>query len=178
MRNIPGILLILMIAMTATLLLLLSLGSNPPPAGAFCLSDYCSLDTIDNLIRSQLPQQQGRWNNIRIYYSGYREGNLNQIARLQDIKDPLYINCHFIICNGFGGRNGEIIPTYKWQKQWSANVKLPNSTWQTIEICVITNPLTSRPTDLQTRRTEGLVEQLCWEFDIPNTSIYYPPGWN
>jgi len=153
----------------------MALGNHPPSAGPFCLASYYRLDDIEETIRSQAPQTSGRWNRIEVYYSGTRAGNIEQLTSLMGLSSPEDINCHFCVCNGRGGSDGQVQTTEKWQKQWSI---IPGRTWygsgQTIRICVITD---SRPTDCQVKRTEALVERLCRKFDIVPRSIYYPSNW-
>jgi hypothetical protein len=93
------------------------------------------------------------------------------------------INCHFIICNGHVGRDGQIQPTGIWQEQSPASRQSRNhmrpaaKNRHTIYICIITNSRTSRPTGFQIKRTEALVEELCREFNIRSESILYPDNW-
>jgi len=165
----------LLISMTAGAIALMTLGNNPPSAGAFCLSRYYCLDPVEEAISSQVAQSPGRWKRIEIYYSGTKAGNIEQLASLSGLASPEDINCHFCLCNGLGGDDGQIQPTEKWQRQWSI---IPNQTWygssQTIRICVIADERTCRPTDFQLKRTEALVEELCRRFDIKAQSICYP----
>ena len=168
----------LLISMTAGAIVLMALGNNPPMAGPFCLSSYYHLNPVKEAIVSRAAQFPDRWNRIEIYYSGTRAGNLEQLASLDGLASPDDINCHFCICNGLGGDDGRIQPTEKWQRQWSV---IPGRTWygsgQTIRVCVIAGGETTRPTDLQRKRTEALVEGLCRKFNIQPEYIYYPNDW-
>ena len=165
----------LLVSMTAGAIVLMALGNNPPSAGPFCLSSYYRLDPVDKAIFSRAAQYPGRWNCIEIYYSGTKAGNIKQLAALNGLTSPVDINCHFVICNGLGGDDGQIQLTEKWQRQWSI---IPGRTWygsgQTIRICVIADDKTARPTNLQVKRIETLVEALCRRFDIRPEYIYYP----
>ena len=168
----------LLISMTAGAVVLMALGNNPPSAGPFCLASYYRLDPVEKAIRSQAAQSPSRWNSIEIYYSGTKAGNIEQLASLMGLASPEDINCHFCLCNGLGGSDGQIQPTEKWQRQWSI---IPGRTWygnrQTIRICIIADGETARPTDFQIKRTEELVEQLQRKFDIQPDAIYYPSDW-
>jgi hypothetical protein len=168
----------LLISMTTGAIVLMVLGNNLPSAGAFCLSRYYHLDPVEEAIFSQIAQPPGRWNRIEVYYSGTKAGNIEQLVSLSGLACPEDINCHFIICNGLGGDDGQIQPTEKWQRQWST---IPGRTWhgseQTIRICVIADGKNTRPTDFQIKRLEVLVEQLQRKFDIQPDSIYYPSDW-
>lgn len=168
----------LLVSMTAGAIVLMALGNNPPSAGPFNLSSYYHLGPVEKAIRSQTIQSPGRWNRIEVYYSGTRGGNIEQLAALAGLASPEDINCHFCLCNGLGGSDGQIQTTEKWQRQWSI---LPGGTWygssQTVRICVIADGKTCYPTNLQIKRTEALVEGLCRKFDIQPESVYYPGNW-
>ena len=168
----------LLVSMTTGAMVLMALGNNPPSAGAFCLSRYYRLDPVEKAIRSRAAQSPGRWNCIEIYYSGAKAGNIEQLASLSGLANTEDINCHFVICNGLGGDNGQIQTTEKWQRQWSS---IPGRTWygsgQTIRICLIADGKTAHPTDFQIKSIEALVEALYRKFSIQPQSIYYPGDW-
>jgi len=176
--RVAKVLAVLLISMTTGAIVLMVLGNDPPSAGPFCLSSYYRLDPIEKAISSRSAQSPDRWNCIEIYYSGTKAGNIEQLASLNGLASPEDIDCHFVICNDLGGRDGQIQLTEKWQRQWSI---VPGRTWygsgQTIRICLIADDRTTRPTELQIKRTEALVEGLCRRFDIQHEYIYYPSGW-
>lgn len=165
----------LLISMTIGAIVLMALGDNPPQAGPFCLSAYYRLNPVEKAILSQAPQSPSRWNAIEIYYSGTKHGNIERLAALKALESTDDLNCHFCLCNGIGGADGQIQSTLKWQKQWSL---VPGRTWygtgQTIRICVIADGKKSPPTDCQIKRLEALVEGLSRKFDIQPQRIYYP----
>jgi len=170
----------LLVSMTAGTVLLMALGDNPPTAGLFSLSKYVlnHLGSVEEAVRSRTPQSPGRWSRIEIYYSGTKAGNIEQLASLSGLAGAEDINCHFVICNGLGGSDGQIQPTEKWQRQWSI---IPGRTWygsgQTIRICVIADCKTAQPTHSQKQRTQVLVEELRRRFGIQSESVYYPGDW-
>lgn len=170
----------LLVSMTAGTVVLMVLGDNPPSAGLFSLSKYVlnNLDPVGEVIRPGPFQSPGRWGRIEVYYSGTKAGNIEQLASLGGLAGAEDINCHFVICNGLGGGDGQIQPTEKWQRQWSI---IPGRTWygsgQTIRICVIADGKTAQPTDSQKQRTQLLVEELRRGFGIQRESVYYPTNW-
>ena len=176
--RVARVLAVLLISMTAGAIVLMALGSNPPSAGPFCLSIYYRLDPVENAVVSRSCQSPDRWSCIEIYYSGTKAGNIEQLVSLNGLASPEDINCHFVICNGLGGGDGQIQPTEKWQRQWSS---IPGRTWygngQTIRICIVADGKKADPTDLQIKRTEALVEQMCRSFDIRPQNVYYPSDW-
>ena len=176
--RVAKVLAVLLVSMTTGAIVLMALGHNPPSAGPFSLWTYYRLDPIRKAIVSRAAQSPGRWNRIEIYYSGTKAGNIEQLASLSGLLTPEDINCHFCLCNGLGGGDGQIQPTEKWQKQWSI---IPGRTWygssQTIRICVIADGQTTAPTDCQIKRLQALADGLCKKFRIPPESVYYPSDW-
>jgi hypothetical protein len=200
------VLVVLGISITLGAIILNALGHNPPSAGAFCLSSYYRLGRVEESILSRAAQSPGRWNRVEIYYSGTESDNIEQLDSLSNTAGPEYIKCHFVICDGRIGRNGQIQPTEKWQRQSSVNVaenwdfkpvsesassdlskydrptnlcKTPtHHNENTIYICVIADGKTSPPTDSQIKRTEALVEGLCRKFKIQPEAIHYPDDWH
>ena len=168
----------LLLSMTAGTIVLMTIRKEPPSAGPFCLASYYRLDHVEKAITSQAAQAPNRWNCIEIYYSDTKAGNIEQLASLNGLARPEDINCHFVICNGLGGNNGQIQSTEKWQRQWSI---IPGKTWygtgQTIRICIIADGKSSSPTDFQTKRAEALTEALRRKFNIYPENIYYPGDW-
>jgi len=169
----------LLISVTIGAIVLMVLGNNPPPAGAFCLSEYYSLRPIEEVVFSRAAQLPDHWGRIEIYYSGTKAGNIEQLASLRGLANPEDVNCHFVVCNGLGGDDGQIQSTERWQRQWSI---IPDQSWygseRTIRICVIADEQTSCPTNFQINRTEALTEQLSEKFNIhPKDNIEYPSGW-
>ena len=172
------VLAILLASMTIGAIILMTLGHNPPSAGPFSLWSYYCLNPVKEAISSRAAQFPNRWNHIDIFYSGTESGNLNSLIELNGITDYADINCHFCLYNGFGGVDGQIESTDRWQNQRSS---IPGDNWygsdQTIRICIIADGISSRPTDCQIKRMQVLVEGLCKKFHIQSDSIYYPSDW-
>jgi len=168
----------LLVSMTTGAVVLMALGNNPPSAGAFCLSSYYSLGPVKEALPSRACQSPDRWNRIEIYYSGTGAGNIEYLASLQGLATPEDLNYHYVICNGFGGLDGQVQPTERWQKQSSS---IPDRSWHgglaTIRICVIADGKNAHPTNCQVKRTEALIEGLCRAFNVRPQSIYYPGNW-
>jgi len=176
--RVARVLAVLLVSMTTGTMVLMALGNNPPSEGPFCLASYYRLDPVEKAIVSRTCQSPGRWNRIEIYYSGTKAGNVEQLASLNGLPSPEDLNCHFVICNGLGGNDGQIEPTERWQRQWSI---APGRTWygsgQTVRICVVADAKTVWLTDCQIKRTDALVEGLCRKYNIRPNSVYYPSDW-
>jgi len=164
----------LLASMTIGAIVLMALGHNPPSAGPFSLWTYYRLDPVKKAISSQVAQSADNWNNIQIYYSNSAAGNIEQLASLNGLANSDDINCHFCVYNGFGGSDGQIQTTKKWQRQSSATSA---SSDKTIRICIIADGKTKHPTDCQLKRIQVLVDALCKKFHIQFRSIDYPSEW-
>jgi hypothetical protein len=172
------VLAMLLASMTIGAIVLMTMGHNPPSAGAFSLWSYIRLDPVREMIYSKETQSPGRWSWIEIYYSGTKSGNINELASLSGLSDSKNINCHFCIYNGAGGNDGQIQATEKWQKQQSApGSNKWNGSEQAIRICIVSDGRATRPTDCQIKRTQVLVTELCKNFNIKQASIFYPNDW-
>ena len=176
--RVTKVLVVLLVSMTTGAVVLMALGNHPPSAGPFCLSTYYRLDPIQQAISSRVTQAPGRWESIEIYYSGTKAGNIEQIASLSGLANSDDINCHFVVCNGLGGSDGQIQTTEKWQKQWSV---IPDHTWygsgRTIRVCLVADGRGVRLSGSQIQRAEALVEALSIKFNVPATKIFYPTNW-
>ncbi len=176
--RVTRVLMMLLVSMTTGAVVLMALGNHPPSAGPFCLSTYYRLDPIQQAIDSRVTQAPGRWESVEIYFSGTKAGNVAQLASLSGLTNSDDINCHFVICNGLGGSDGQIQTTEKWQKQWSV---IPDHTWygssRTIRVCLVADGRSVRPTNAQIKRTEALIESLAMKFNVPATKIFYPTNW-
>jgi len=176
--RVTRVLVVLLVSMTTGAVVLMALGNHPPSAGPFCLSTYYRLDPIQQTINSRVTQAPGRWESIEVYYSGTKAGNIDQIASLSGIANSDDINCHFVVCNGLGGSDGQIQTTEKWQKQWSV---IPDHTWygssRTIRVCLVADGKGVRSSGSQIKRAESLVEALSMKFNVPATKIFYPSNW-
>ena len=169
------VLLVLLISMTSGAIVLMALGGNAPSAGAFCLSSYYQLKSAQAAVTSRTQESPDRWSRIEVFYSNTKGGDIGWLAARSGLADAKELNCHFVICNGFGGNDGDILKTEKWQTQDSV-VPLQNwySASKTIRICVVADGKNSKPTDCQIKRVDTLVHLLIREFNITTDNILYP----
>jgi hypothetical protein len=176
--RVAKVLVSLLLAMTAGAVVLMALGNHAPSAGPFCLSSYYRLSPVQKATTSRAAQLPQRWNSIEIFYSETTGGNVEQLASLAGLQNPDDLNCHFVICSGIGADDGDILPTEKWQRQWST---VQDQNWfgsgQTIRICVVAQTKSLATTDYQVKRTELLTEHLYRKFAVAPENIYYPANW-
>jgi hypothetical protein len=176
---------VLLVSMAFGAILLRSLGYHPPSAGAFCLSNYHRLMPVKAIILCRTTQSAGRWQRIHIYRTpeGTEKrtpsGSNREIERhrsLSALTSRIEAPCHFIVCNGRIGGDGQIVATEEWTRQEPAN-HLPCQDEGTVFICVVTDGPSGRPTNYQMKRTEALVVELCRRLGIHSKSVHYPDDW-
>lgn len=167
------------VAICATVLL--ALGKNPPSAGAFCLEDYYRLEPVEKSVPSTIPQISNRWNSIRIFYKKITKPDKAFIKDISRIR-PYDLQCHFYICKGYYGANGQIVSTEQWNEQLSIKSRSISgneglrihSDEKTIYICLLTDNGKRYPSDYQAKRLEALVGMLCKNFEIRPGSVRFP----
>jgi len=168
-------LLMLLVSMTGGAMVLMALGNNPPSAGAFCLSSYYKLASADQAVTSRVAQAVGRWRRIEICYSGTLGGNIEWLAYLRGLTHPQDLECHFVICNGRGGEDGQILTTERWDNQQSiASSQNGGEADETVRVCIVSDGRSTYPTDCQIKRVQALVDTLSKRCGIRPESVYYP----
>lgn len=173
------VLVLLVVSMIAGAVILGALGYHPPTAGAFCLSDYHRLMPVETIVLCRTIQSPECWNRIEIY----RTSEIEELDSLKPVVRNIDTNCHFVLCNGRIGGDGQILPTEKWKQQVSVHrpsyndIQSDRKDERTIFICVITNGPKDRSTHYQMMRTEILVLELCRKFGIRPNFVHYPKNW-
>jgi hypothetical protein len=168
------VLLVLLISMTSGAIILMALGNNAPSSGAFCLSSYYQLKSAEEAVASCTQRSPDRWSRVEVFYSQTKGGDINWLAARSGLSDAKDLNCHFVICNGLGGHDGDILHTEKWVTQTSV---VPLQNWhsvpETIRICLVADGKNSLPTDCQLKRVDTLVRSLTREFGITPNNVRY-----
>ncbi len=171
----------LLVSMTAGAIVLMALSGKPPTAGPFSLSTYIglgNLDPIEKVLRSHVRQDSQRWDSIEVYYSGGQSEYIEKLFCKSGLSGDEGLNCHFVVANGRGGINGQILPTRRWQEQLSAAPD--RNRWggnKTIRICVVADGKSERATEYQVLRVEALIGKLYERFAISPRSIHCPENW-
>ena len=167
----------LLASMTIGAIVLMALGHNPPAAGAWSLSRSLRSDSIELAVNSIALQLPARWDRVEVCYSGTDSGNIDQLAKLSRLRNPKDLNCHFVVCNGDGGYDGQVQTTEKWLRQFAIT---PSDGWlgtsSTIRICVVSDGAKIQPTDIQKLKVQSLLAELSGRFRI-NAPPTYPRNW-
>jgi hypothetical protein len=167
-----------------------AMSHNPLSASAFCLSEYNDLAPVEESLGGEALEYPQHWNQIEIRYGShtdFQSGPTNgsgifpaRSGSSVNTSECDGIDCHFIICDGHIGDDGQIQSTASWLSQFVSDYdvedppELSDGTGQTICICIATSREGSAPSDLQMRRAEALVEELCRRFRIEPEAIRYP----
>ena len=181
---------ILFVSMLIGAAILNAMSHSPLSASAFCLSQYYDLAPVEEALGHGAVRFPQRWNQIEIRYGNhgdFQTGTTHGSGKVPAQPGPSEsttqcedADCHFIICDGYIGGDGQIRSTENWLSQFAANrniqdrPELPEDTGQTICICIATSDELTAPSDFQIRRTEALVEELCRRFRIEPEAIRYP----
>ena len=168
----------LIVSMTIGAVVLMALDKGAMQGGAFSLSIYLDNDSVDKVALGGLTPDRDEWHRIEVYYSGTTSGNARELAILNGLTSGPDLNAHFVICNGRGGKEGEIERTGRWQFQRPC---LSDGKWRgtvdTIRICVVTDGVRQMPTECQMARTDELVKMLRKQFAISRSTVIWPANW-
>ena len=145
----------LIASMTAGAFVLMSLENNALNAGAFSLSSYVKLKSVEKVAQPLSTNQN--WQKVEVSYT----------------TDPkINADAHFLICDETSGLDGQIVTTKTWQNP-NASAKKQD----TIKVCVVTDSINATPTDIQIQRAAALVNELSKICSIANSKINYPANW-
>lgn len=159
----------LVASMTIGAIVLMALDNQKISAPAFSLSSFHKLENIDHIINTDINAKNPVFDEINITYSHTIGGNIDNIALAMGNTNPENADFHFLIGNGDGAPDGQILTTKRW-----ANQRLCSDNSNTIKIIIVSDGLNVRPTDTQVKRLISLIKSISRKFDIHSKSITYP----
>jgi len=116
---------------------------------------------------------QRKWDSIVIHHSATPSGNIMQIDRMHRARGWEGIGYDFVICNGNGGKDGEIQVTYRWtQQKRGAHAGINHYNKHGIGICLIGNFENNAPSKKQTESLRQLVRFLMEYCQISGYRIF------
>jgi hypothetical protein len=159
--------------------LLLMLDDNPAPrADGLSLAPLAaagSTSSIDSIWNTQKTVARDTWKGIVIHHSGSSVGSHVTIEAEHQARKFRGLGHHFIIGNGNGMKNGELVVGYRWIDQ------LPGAhaggdqgqyhNLHSISICLVGDGNRRGFTTAQMKRLVELVGALCRELDIPKDKV-------
>lgn len=170
----------LVAAMTLGAALLYAVSRKPVAGqGGFVLPALMMTDspsTVELALEPTAGLQRARWKSIVIHDSGSVFGDqasLEESARLSKLKG---IGYHFVIGNGNGMGDGELLVTSRWDQQRSgahvAGAKGEAFNRESIGICLVGDGNRQKFTRAQMSRLIQLVDALQQELRIPADRVY------
>jgi hypothetical protein len=130
------------------------------------LTSLLAIEPLDRIFRTDVAVSNSRWQSIYLHQSKTVAGDAQTLPA-----DGAGLTDHFIIGNGEGADDGEILISPRWHRQAAA---MPNgSTFDPncICICMVGDLDDTAPTTSQVRRLGELVRTLQSRFHIPAQRI-------
>ena len=159
----------LVAVLTFTSALLLALAPAPlSPQATSSLFAVDAPESLDVLFDATAPIQKGQWKFIYVHHSHTMSGNAQTLSEPgADLAD------HFVIGNGEGCGDGEILIGYRWKQQQAAG-RTPGADWirpDCISICLVGDFNQTHPTAAQQRHLVQLVQALQDRLHIPAGNV-------
>ena len=171
------ILISLVLSMCIGAVVLMMLDKKAPNAGAFSLTSYTRLDSVENVTYPSPLAAKHTWDRIEVVYSDTVSGDVEKLEKLHKVQKG-GLNFHFVVCNGMEKPDGLIEATSRWKSQLPCE---PDKRWYgssaTIRVCVVSDGIKTMPTEYQLRRTGALVEKLSRKYSVTPEKIRFPSNW-
>ncbi len=130
------------------------------------LTSLLAIEPLDRIFRTEVGVTNSRWQSIYIHQSKTVTGDAQTLPA-----DSAGLNDHFVIGNGEGADDGEILISPRWHKQAAA---IPNGASfdpNSVCICLVGDLDETAPSTAQVRRLGELVRTLQSRFRIPAQRI-------
>jgi hypothetical protein len=137
----------------------------PAPLRRQTPASLLATETVDGVFTTDAPLSK-QWKAIYLHHSFGDSGDGRTLAI--DENGP---GDHFIIGNGAGTADGEILLTQRWMSQQPALPGGRPTPSGYISICLVGNFDEDAPTSLQMRRLDELLKALRLRLGIPRTQI-------
>ncbi len=154
------------LTVTALFLQLLS----PPPVRAQVHSTVLMGDPIERISSRIDPNAARSWKYIYIHQS--KQPYIDSRATADEVTD------HFVIGNGVGTGDGDVLLSYRWRSQTPAAPPQGASSMDPdcISIALVGDLDRTPPTSAQMRRLAELVQSLRSKYGIPANRVLVSPG--
>lgn len=147
---------ILMLAMTAGALVLLTLEGKPIRPMDFSLSREAQLTSIHAALSTEAGIEPDRWKRIKVVY----QPNKGRLSPRYGLTGDLVRKFHFVIANGESARDGQIFPSNRWTRQLTCLPRFSPDDASTINICLLAGPDRTEATPRQARHLNALISCL------------------
>jgi hypothetical protein len=139
----------------------------PDPLPRQLTHSLLAVEPLEGVFRTETNVQTGRWNAIYVHHSLTTSGDVSSLA-----VDQQGLGDHFLIGNGEGAGDGEILVASRWLRQQSpqpVGLTLPGNC---ISICLVGDFDEQAPTSVQVRRLGELIQRLQDHLGIPTSQVY------
>ncbi len=132
-------------------------------------------DWVDGVLTPADSIAGPKWDGIVIHHTASIQGSLDTVTRQHEMQGLNGLGYHFLIGNGNGAEDGELLVGYRWQGQHpGAHVAGPRSEQYNatkIGICLIGDGDSRAFTPEQLSTLMQLVRGLQEKFDIPDEAV-------
>lgn len=150
-------------------LLILMLSAGYVAAGSFNLPGH----DFSQWYNKSKPQYQG-WRYIVLHHSATNAGSVAGFHKFHTEQGYGGIAYHFVIGNGNGMKDGEVVETFRWKEQISGTHASVNSWGHNvygIGIALVGNFEEREPTPKQLSVLTDLIRRLSKQYNIPKENI-------
>ena len=130
----------------------------------------------ESLTRTRAPLNAANWQAIVIHHSGAAAGSPESIAAEHEARNGKGLGHHFVIGNGAGMSDGEIVVGFRWLDQHPGfHAAGPNGDWynrHSISICLVGDGNRRAFTPAQLKTLAGMLTTLSRELGIPRERIF------
>jgi len=130
---------------------------------------------LSSIFETQVAPEAGRWTGIVIHHSSSAVGSAESLTKQHNDRGYKGLGFHFVISNGQGAPDGQIVVGYRWQSQLpGVHVSGPRAETfnrQSIGICLVGDGERRPFTAAQISRLTELVAELQRKLNIPDHAV-------
>jgi len=165
------VMVVLMVAMTAGALILLTLQGRPIKPMPFSLSRQVRLTAIDDALGTEAGIELGRWKRIHVAY----ELNNGRLSASRPMTPDLAFGYHFVIADAATGCDGRIFTSSRWVRQLTCLPTRSVEDSRTIGICILVEPGQTQGSARQERQRHALIANLIEHCQIKPRVLWKNP---
>lgn len=166
----------------------LVLGDAQGPRPVLAMAMVSTAGSDAGMAPREATLDRGRWNAIVIHHSGSPAGDSASIARLHGAGGLAGLGYHFVIGNGQGMDDGQVVAGYRWDHQLPGAHAVAGMAMNAgahgpldadalnrsaIAVCIVGNTDRRAPTEAQLRALRALIRSLCAEFGIAREHVRF-----
>jgi N-acetyl-anhydromuramyl-L-alanine amidase AmpD len=131
-----------------------------------------SAGQLEDIVATDAAAAVREWQWVVIHHSATASGSAQSFDEYHRRRGWRGLGYHFVIGNGHGQGDGEIVAGPRWYSQQAgAHSNSPEHNERGIGVCLVGNFEEHAPTPAQMAAARALVAALCERFHIPATSV-------